>query len=260
MRSLFSICLVLAIGGMLSADGPIVPEHRGVASDRFTLRLAEFAFDPLQAEPDLPEGWDRSASAVPDLHLVQFDGPIPADAKKTMRAGGIEPIQYIYPNTYIVWGRTADRTGLSGKPSIRWTGDFAPAYRVQPQWRELQGDALDVKILIYRGADADSVVKAIAGLGGKPTTRLVVDDRLEVAGFKLPGDRMQAAASIPGVYSIQLQSTDGGSRAVLSAQINACNVDKIIVIFFLYPLLLNAFVSLSPSSFILIFITIFSLS
>ena len=157
---------------------------------------------------------------------MQFDGPIPSDAKKTMRAGGIEPIQYIYPNTYIVWGRVADRTGLSGKPSIRWTGDFAPAYRVQPQWRELQGDALDVKILIYRGADTPtrSSRRSPAWVASS-TTRLVVNDRLEVAGFKLPGDRMQAAASIPGVYSIQLQATDGGSRAELSAQINAGNVD-----------------------------------
>jgi len=225
MRIPFILCVVIAIGGTLLADGPVVPEHRGAPSDRFTLRLAEFAFDPLQAEPELPEGWDRSASTVPDLHLVQFDGPIPSDANNTLRAGGIEPIQYIYPNTYIVWGRTADRTGLSGKPSIRWTGDFAPAYRVQPQWRELKGDALDVKVLIYRGADADSVVKAIAGVGGKPTTRMVVNDRLEVAGFQLPGDRMQAAASIPGVYSIQLQATDGGPRAEVSAQINAGNVD-----------------------------------
>ena len=68
--------------------------------------------------------------------------PIPPGAKKKLRAGGIEPVQYIYPNTYIVWGRKADRTGLSGKPSIRWTGDFAPAYRVQPQWRNLPGGTL----------------------------------------------------------------------------------------------------------------------
>ena len=225
LRILLALCLAVVVGGALLAGGPVNPEGRVEASDRFTLRLAEFAFDPLQAEPDLPEGWDHSASTVPDLHLVQFDGPIPSGARQTLRAGGIEPIQYIYPNTYIVWGLSADRVGLSGKSSIRWTGDFAPAYRVQPQWRELKGDAIDVKVLIYRGADADSVVKTIAGLGGKPSTRQVVNDRFEVAGFTLPGDRVQAAASIPGVYSIQRQSTDGGSRAEVSAQIDAGNVD-----------------------------------
>jgi len=225
MRILTSFFLAATIGGVLPADGPVVPENRGAASERFTLRLAEFTFDPLQAEPVLPEGWDRSASATPDLHLVQFDGPIPAGARQTLRAGGIEPIQYIYPNTYIVWGRTADREGLSGKSSIRWTGDFAPAYRVQPQWRELQGDAVDVRMLIYRGAKADLVVEAIYDLGGKPTTRRVVNDKFEIVGFELAGEQMQAAASVPGVYSIQLQATDGGSRAEVSAQINAGNVD-----------------------------------
>ena len=41
----------------------------------------------------------------------------------------------------------------------------------------------------------------------------------------IPGDRMRAAASIPGVYSIQVAPDDWGSRAEVTAQINAGNFD-----------------------------------
>jgi hypothetical protein len=195
------------------------------AGGDFTLRLAEFAFDPAQQEPVLPQGWDRSVRAARDLHLVQFDGPIPDGALAQLRDSGLEPVQYVYPNTYIAWGRGADRAMLDGQRSIRWTGDFAPAFRVRPELRDRPGEQLDVNVLIYRGADADAVVEAVSRLAGEPTGRLKVNEKLEMVGFKLAGELMQAAASIPGVYSIQLQSRDWSSRAEVAAQINVGNVD-----------------------------------
>jgi len=210
--STIAILITLALTGGAAA-----------AADDFTLRLAEFEFDPLQGEPALPQGWNRSVRVAHDLHLVQFDGPIPNGALKQLRENGLEPVQYIYPNTYIAWGRSADRDALRGRPAIRWTGDFAPAYRVQPQWRERRDEVLQVNVLIYRGADA--VVEAISRLAGEPTRRLTVSEKFELAGFRLPGELMRAAASIPGVYSIQEQSKDWGPRAEIAAQINVDNVD-----------------------------------
>ena len=82
----------------------------------------------------------ESAVRCEDL-AQQQTVPVRRDAwlrpRGRLREGGLEPIQYIYPNTYIVWGRGADRSALQREKSIRWTGDFAPAYRVQPRWRDL---------------------------------------------------------------------------------------------------------------------------
>ncbi len=98
-----------------------------------TLRLAEFAFDPLLQEPTLPAGWDRSLTAGPDLHLVQFDGPIPGDAVARLHAAGLDSGRYVYPNTYIVVGTGADRDALRGQARIRWTGiSPRPTARVPP--------------------------------------------------------------------------------------------------------------------------------
>src|SRR4029453_1067821 len=152
------------------------------------------------------------------------DGPIPGDALDRIRAAGLEPVQYLHPDTYIAWGHAADRERLRGKPHVRWTGDFAPADRVQPEWRERRGEMLDMRVLIYRGAHVETVVAALSeigtGIGPRPrrgdrdtapcaksaaemARRTDVSDRITIAGFRPPGALIRLAAAIPGVYSIQ---------------------------------------------------------
>jgi hypothetical protein len=208
------------LGRVAAAAEPEVP-----GPSAHLLRLAEFAFDPIQGEPTLPDGWSRSLQTAPDLHLVQFDGPIPEGALGRMRAAGLEPVQYIFPDTYVAWGRSADRERLRGQSRVRWTGDFAPAYRVRPEWRDRRGELLDVRVLIYRGADVGTVTAALSKIGLEIGTRTVVGAKLEIAGFRIPGGLMRFAASIPGVYSIQPIGGDWSARAEVSDQINVNNVD-----------------------------------
>ena len=225
LKQFGAICL-LVLAGVVSQDVAVaVDEHAGPLPVDHTLRLAEFAFDPLQQEPVLPDGWNRSLAETPDLHLIQFDGPIPSDAPTRLQASGLEIVRYIYPNTYIVWGRGADRDTLHGAPGIRWTGDFAPAYRAAMPLRDRRGETLDVRVLIYRGAGADAVVAALARLGAPAGPRTVIDETFEIAGFQLPGEMVRFAAAIPGVYSIQPLTADWSARAELSSQINVDNVD-----------------------------------
>lgn len=197
------------------------------ASADATLRLAEFAFDPKAGAPALPDGWNRSQVAVPDLHLVQFDGPIPRDAFARMREAGVEPVRYLHPDTYVVWGTAAAREALRGKERIRWTGDFAPAYRVLSPWRERAGELLDMRVLIYRGAGVDAVAGALSRIGIEIGPRTVVDDTFTIAGFRLPGALMRFAAAVPGVYSIQPIHGEWASRAEISDEININYVDEL---------------------------------
>ena len=215
-----------ALGGLAFAAEPRDPEPRA-----HKLRLAEFDFDPLETEPPLPDGWKHSQATVPDLHLVQFDGPIPADALTRMRAEGLEPVKYVFPDTYITWGRSADRERLRGHARVRWTGDFAPAFRVHREWRERRGQLLDVRVLIYRGAGVESVVAALSKIGSPIGPRTVVGDTLEIAGFRLRGELMRFAASIPGVYSIQPIGGDWAARNEVASQVNVNNVDNFGVAF-----------------------------
>jgi hypothetical protein len=231
--ALCATAILVLVGAAAAAEAAKAPAP--VSTGGHTLRLAEFAFDPLDGLPELPAGWDRVALDGPDLHLVQLDGPTRAASLESIRAHGLEIVQYVYPYTYIVWGSDPQVRALSSVPSLRATVEFAPAFRVEPHWRTLDGDRRDVRVLLYRGADTDAVVRAIRGLGGLPAGREALNATFEIAGFGLPGDRMRDVANIPGVYSVRLRPTDGGLRSEMSDQVCVNNVDGSNIAFPGYP-------------------------
>jgi len=191
----------------------------------FTLRLGEQSFDPLQGGPDLPAGWDQVSTGSPDLHLVQLTGPTHAAWLDRLQTSGLEIVQYIHPFTYIVWGRPDALERAAAADFVRWTGPFAPAYRVLPHWRSLPEQEVKVSILLVRAADTDAAVQSIQILGGRETDRAVLNNTFEIANLTLPGSQIRQAAGVPGVYSLQLEPSDGGLRGEMSDQINANNHD-----------------------------------
>ncbi|MEM8993497.1 MAG: S8 family serine peptidase [Acidobacteriota bacterium] len=195
------------------------------------LDLGGVTFDPLSESADtlLPEAW-RGVDAGPDLRWVQMQAPVRQDWLDSLAARGLEPVQYIHPQTYIVWGSGAalEALGQGEQPAsfVRASGDFEPAFRVQPAWRSLTDAAVDVKVYFYAGADVDAAVRRIEGLGGQLTSRAAIDRTLDVAAFTLAGGRFNDVARIPGVYSIQPVPTDGGKRGEMSNQVNVGNYDN----------------------------------
>ncbi len=194
-------------------------------AEPYTLRLGEQSFDPIDGLPAIPTGWQSGLSDGSDLHLVQFVGPTRAGWLDALGAGGLDVVQYIPPFTYVVWGKTTDRVGAADIDAVRWTGPFAPAFRVLPRWRNLPAAAQRTKVLLYRGADTDAAVRAIEGLGGTITGRTVLNHVFESVGVTISGTAIREAAHVPGVYSIQPVHTDGGLRGEMSDQVSVNNVD-----------------------------------
>ncbi|MCH8164424.1 MAG: S8 family serine peptidase [Planctomycetes bacterium] len=191
----------------------------------YSLRLGEMSFDPLVQVPAFPGGWDTARTDGPDLRLVQFTGPTLALWLEQLEDAGISIVQYIDPYTYIVWSDAQNLDAVRHLDPVRWAGEFYPAYRVLPKWRNLPDEAIAVKVLLYRGADTDAAIEAITELGGRSTGRRVLNSIFKVAGFVVSGARFQDMARIPGVYSIQPIPTDGGLRSEMSDQVCAGNYD-----------------------------------
>ncbi len=195
-----------------------------VREEPYTLHLGGQSFDPLQNLPVLPTGWDSVRSDVADLHLVQFVGPTRAEWLDDLETRGLKIVQYIYPCTYVVWGTKAACDAAAAADVVRWTGPFAQAYRVLPQWRGLADAPREFNVLLYGGADTQSLVEAFETLGGQVGEPRVLDERFRVLGLTLSPNALQLAASVPGVYTIQPVPTDGGLRGEMSDQVCANNV------------------------------------
>ena len=197
-----------------------------VADAPFVLDLGGLRFDPLLTPPAPPAGWDRLAASRDedkDLRLVQYAGPVRQSALDQLRAGGIEPLQYIPPFTYVVWGSRGSLVRAAARSAARWSGDFMPAYRVLPSWRALGSEAIDARATIYRGAvDVEAALRAAGAqiVGTRAIDRHFASIRLRAAGTSFA-----QMAAVAGVYSLQPVPKNGGLRGEMSDQVNAGNVD-----------------------------------
>jgi len=193
----------------------------------YALALGGETFDPMQFKPDFAGSWGSTAREIgPSLHLIQFQGPIKDIWLKMLAGEGLDVLQYIHPFTYIVWGQPASVERAAQNWQVRWTGDFFPAYAVQPENRFLSGEPTWFRAMIVPNAGLDQTIQSFEALGAENlTVSSGVDPIFDLISFLLPGDQLQKAASLPGVYSIQPIPTDGGDRGEMSNQVNVGNID-----------------------------------
>ncbi len=191
----------------------------------FVLDLGGLRFDPLLTPPTPPAGWDRLAASrddEPDLRLVQYAGPLRQSALDQLRAAGLEPLQYIAPFTYVVWGSRGALARAGARSALRWSGDFLPAYRVLPPSRALGPGAIEARATVYRGADG--VEASLRAAGADIVGTHAIDRHFISVRLRAPGTRFAQIAAIAGVYSLQSVPRDGGLRGEMSDQVNAGNV------------------------------------
>lgn len=205
----------VATGAMASGLEPTARQVEGKS-----LRLGGVTFDPLQTSSVFPDHLAKSSAAGPDLRLVQFHGPVRDADRAQLRATGVELVQYIHPDTYVTWADPVQLQTVTRMPAVRWGGDFAPACRLLPHLRGRSGDPVDMRIVIYRGADVGAVVRTLHDLGIGSVKRRRMDSTFEVVGCEVPGDLLEEIATLPGVYTIQPVPLDGGNRGELANQLN----------------------------------------
>jgi hypothetical protein len=195
------------------------------SSSSSELDLGGMRFDPLIAAPDPAEIWGGSSNARgsdPGWHLVQFNGGIRERWLDNLRQDGLDPVQYIHPDTYVVWGSPNAVAHAAERDEVRWAGEHLPAYKVQPRWRELGSAPMATKIIARRGLSLRSAFQADGASVGSVNS---YDAKFDVYLVDAPGNVFAALAANPAVYSIQPVPTDGGLRGEMSNQINAGNIN-----------------------------------
>lgn len=228
-RRLLHLAIAVAIG--LAASASSAPAASSGADPRFELDLGGLRFDPRASTPVQPSSaWGRARADGEDWRLVQFSGPVRQAWLDELRRAGLEPVQYIHPYTYVAWGRRDALARLSGRPEVRWSGDFLPAYRVQPELRKAElrkaaAGPVEVDVVSRRGDSGFVTALNVLGASKVGADARAIDRHLQAQTLRLSADRIAALAQTPGVYSVQSVPTDGGLRGEISSQINAGNVN-----------------------------------
>ncbi|MEX1310784.1 MAG: S8 family serine peptidase, partial [Candidatus Sulfomarinibacteraceae bacterium] len=194
-------------------------------TDAYRLTLGGRSFDPLTEEPEHPAEWSATPHPGRDLHLIQAFAPIRGRWLDDLTTAGVIPVQYIHPFTYVVWSRAADLEDLASLPWIRWTGSFAPGYRVLPHWRRPDVETVDLRILVDTHAEPGGIITAPETRGAVRAAAATLDRTWTAVNAGLPAEQVPAAAAIPGVFTIQPKPTGGGARGEMSNQVCAGNID-----------------------------------
>lgn len=152
----------------ISMDGKTWPQ---VSSGGTKLRLRYQEFDPLQTQPVIePELASRRGES---LVVVQFHAQIIPAFLDLIRETGGEPISFLADNAYICRLTEDQREKLADQAVVRWVGELAPAYRLDPAlqtWalRQLPG-AKHIRLELTTSNDAAKleIADQIRMLGGE---------------------------------------------------------------------------------------------
>ncbi len=185
-------------------------------ADPFVFDLGGERFDPHVSVPTPIS--TRGAGDAADWHLVQFNGPIKAAWLDALRADGVIPAQYVHPYGYVVWSDGAALARTAARNTVRWSGEFQTAFRVQPAQRGFDASLRSTMLLISRHRDQAQISSEIASLGALIESITPVDSNFSVVQLEAPGNRYIELASIAGIYAVQHSPATGGPRGEMSNQ------------------------------------------
>ncbi len=145
------------------------------------------------------------------LWMVQFVGPVKDAWLEDVRSLGLEIVQYMPNNAYVVWGDTAGlerfATLAATSPVVQWTGAYQPSYRLEPSLQGAAatrpGELLDVTVQFYKTDGAEQSLARLRALGG-----LIYREPSQVLNFvnislQLPAGQISSVAGWADVYNVE---------------------------------------------------------
>jgi subtilisin-like proprotein convertase family protein len=197
-----------------------------IDEDARHIHLGDWRFDPrgpalALAAPEAPR--DPRGRA---LRLVQFDGPMRADWIGQLESRGLEALQYVPGNAVLAWAGDEALDAARALPFVRWTGDYAEDFRLDPRVAGATGVLDDLEVFFYENGDAGHVAAAMRALGA--TVDLLSpaqpDRRFWTARLTAPATAVRDLAALPEVVHVS-RRPEPTHDDELPNQITATNFD-----------------------------------
>jgi hypothetical protein len=159
---------------------------------------------------------DGLADAAPDLAIIQFAAPIAPAEQAALRATGVEVLEYIPDNAYLVRGDTAQRDAAARLPNVYARAAFLPADKLAPELLAglAKGEIAQPIHLLLRSwpGRAGALAADLAAQGIDPTRPIDASQIMQLArlpslrwaepapSFQLLNDKARAIMRVPQVW------------------------------------------------------------
>ncbi|HGY92196.1 MAG TPA: PKD domain-containing protein [Planctomycetes bacterium] len=199
--------------GLLAAAGSLLRD------DMDFIPLSGHLLDgahPMDLLSSLSPEWlsgDIGAPNLPvdaGLYLIQFDGPIADSDRSRIDALGLDVVQYVPFNAYVLSLSPEEAVMLDGLsaslPSMRLAIPYHPAFRVTPSVREAarttRGVLLPMTVQLVDGDGVRSAMDFIVSLGGRILHQVKVGPYLNLM-VDLDPAQVRDLAHHPRVFAIE---------------------------------------------------------
>jgi len=178
---------------LLPVEGAITYQeaNRRAALPRW-LSLKHGDFDTSGAMPAIPAELQRRPGAGDDYFVVQMAGPIVEAQKQALRDRGIDVLDYVPNNAFLVRGTRAQVAAAKAGSEILWSSPLHTAWRIDPMLldKPLRGR---VTVLGFDGVPAAQLVAQLEAAGATVNEQNAVDTRWLIVATVAQQDLVELA-------------------------------------------------------------------
>jgi subtilisin-like proprotein convertase family protein len=160
-------------------------------------------------EAQLPANLRQSKTSAEQFWLVQFAGPVKDDWLKELGANGLEVVQFLPSNAYVVWGNGAEINALeklTANSYVQWTGAYHPDYRLDPALVSAldKGDErIFVTVQVYNTDQTQATINRLRAFGGRITKQPWAYGSLTDVSLEVPAKEIANIATWADVFNIE---------------------------------------------------------
>ncbi|MDW8218106.1 MAG: S8 family serine peptidase, partial [Acidobacteriota bacterium] len=180
----------------------------------FTISLRGFCFDPTTSDPAREcarRGGYLTEHTGDGYYLVQFTGRTRDAWLTQLQALGVEPVQYVPHQAYLVYVPATARETTTGLAFVRWMGPYHPIYKLSPdlQWvftgkaRKPAGDGTYL-VATFKREGLEAAARQVATVGKVLTAEAMPSGAaFDVLRVQLTPEGVAAAAQLQAVLAIE---------------------------------------------------------
>ena len=187
---------------------PAEKQRLNVRDDLNLIKLRDRFFDTSVPLPEVPAKLSLISEDTPQLHLVQFVGPIRDDWYSNLQdKQGLTIVDYYPENAYLVWADKSARNELTDwaelQPYIQWHGPLHPAYKIHPGFDLEYDGEVTATIQLFTHDDVGKSISAIKSLASEIIRNTYHTGKFTNIAVKIPASEIENIARLNDVINIE---------------------------------------------------------